>query len=820
MKTSRLFLALSILVAASSCNKTEKLEPQAPGNLVTITAILPDDDAVKGAGEKNCLSWTWNPGDKITVIGETTEVFRIKDGFTPKKAEFVGIAVKGESFTILYPGQDIEEADWSVQEQKGNNNLDHLQYQAALTGVNQYTRFSFNEDWAEEHGGTLKQTGVLKLSLDLPETITAPEKVMLSADEPLFFSGNGEEARSDRLELILSECTVNDGKLVAWLTTSWNEAGFEAGTTLYVTINGNGMSYFRDVLMPDDATLKTGKVNLFTLVGGGWADEAVNAHYAGGRGTRTSPWIVNTTEQLCSLNGDLATGSVRYVKLDADLDLTGVEWTPLNGLEGNRQYVVFDGAGHTISQLTAPLFEVLAGSVKDLVIDGSEIDGGASISGILANTIGKGVEVSIDNVDIKNSNLISSNTAGGIIGQSDVEFTISDCDVEKTSVRGSISAGLVGFANCKIDMNKCSFTDGKVSSSARYAGGILGSVASYESVISDCLVKDAVVDSEKDRIGGMIGQLQQKAKLIGSKTENVSVRGTQNIGGLVGCCYGTVENCSASGAVTSINTNNGNYAANLGGIAGYLQYEKLSKCSAAVTIDAKGANMGGLVGNFQSGLIEMCSATGDVTGTYRYIGGLVGIADRADTHGISNSYASGNVSGNSYVGGFIGGHNNGTLNVSNCYASGNVTASGFAAGGLIGHMKMVTGIVEKCAAWAPAVTATSIGDSNWSSACVVGVAFPTCTLTDNYRNPDMALKAFWVPAADFQHANVSADTPLVKRDGNPTTATGLGDDQDGYPQFPYHGKVEAGKTLSALANDILGWSSDVWDFSTDTPTLK
>jgi hypothetical protein len=30
----------------------------------------------------------------------------------------------------------------------------------------------------------------------------------------------------------------------------------------------------------------------------------------------------------------------------------------------------------------------------------------------------------------------------------------------------------------------------------------------------------------------------------------------------------------------------------------------------------------------------------------------------------------------------------------------------------------------------------------------------------------------------------------------------------------------AGKALSALARDVLGWSADIWDFSGELPTLK
>lgn len=826
MKT-RYIIALSILAAVVSCNKTEQLEPQASGDLVTITAILPDAADVKGASMKTSLSWTWNEGDKITVIGETTETFKIKDGFGPKKAEFVGKAVKGSSFTILYPGLDASESDWNGQVQKGNNDMSHLKYQAALNNVDEYTTFAFNDDWAEAHMGTLKQTGVLKLTLSLPAGMTQPESVSVSADQPIFFSGNAEESQTSSLVLHIEDCTVAEEELVAWFTTSWNEAAVAAGTTLYVTISGEGKTYSRDVIIPKASAIKTGFVNLFTLAGDGWADEAVNAHYAGGKGTQAAPWIIQTKEQLGCMAGDMVDGSIRYFKLDADVDITGESWTPLNGGEGNKQYISFDGANHSIKGLSTSLFAVLVGSVKDLVIENASVDGGDAIAGILANTVGEGVETSIVNVDIKNSSITGATYVGGLIGESDVVCTISDCDVINTNASGTLTGGVVGFINHVVSMARCSYQGGTVTASARYAGGLVGSVGQFEgTVISDCSVKDAVIDSKADRVGGAIGQLQQKTQVSNLQVENTNVKGKQNVGGAIGVCYGNASGSRVSGGkIECINTGNST-AANLGGFAGYFQHGAMTGCSASASIGeglsggAVGANMGGLVGNFQKGTIEKCYATGSVAGSYRYVGGLIGIADTDNEKIISDCYATGNVSANAYTGALIGGHNNGKLTVTRCYASGNVNAGGFAAGGLMGYIKLATVTVEKCAAWGAQVTATSIGENNWSSAAVVGVAFPTCTLTDNYRNPAMALTAYWVPAADYQHANVSASTPLIKQDGNATTATGLASGQDGYPHFPYHGKVEAGKTLSQLASTTLGWSSDTWDFSGDTPKLK
>ena len=38
---------------------------------------------------------------------------------------------------------------------------------------------------------------------------------------------------------------------------------------------------------------------------------------------------------------------------------------------------------------------------------------------------------------------------------------------------------------------------------------------------------------------------------------------------------------------------------------------------------------------------------------------------------------------------------------------------------------------------------------------------------------------------------------------------------------PYHGKAAGeGETVSSIAQTKLGWSGDIWDFTTALPTLK
>ena len=89
------------------------------------------------------------------------------------------------------------------------------------------------------------------------------------------------------------------------------------------------------------------------------------------------------------------------------------------------------------------------------------------------------------------------------------------------------------------------------------------------------------------------------------------------------------------------------------------------------------SRVGGLVGK-HSGTISDSYATGNVTGSYDDVGGLVG----GNTGQVSDSYAAGTVSGGADVGGLVGEN---TGQVSDSYATGGVTGSGNNVGGLVGR---------------------------------------------------------------------------------------------------------------------------------------
>ena len=172
---------------------------------------------------------------------------------------------------------------------------------------------------------------------------------------------------------------------------------------------------------------------------------------------------------------------------------------------------------------------------------------------------------------------------------------------------------------------------------------------------------------------------------IGNSYVTDSVTGNGNkVGGLVGLDSGGIIISSyATGAVSG-----GSY---VGGLVGFSSASSISNSYATGSVSG-GWAVGGLVGdNFNNStgraVINTSYATGSVSGTASYAGGLVGLNNSISGHivTIGNSYAMGTVTGGSDVGGLVGFNNNSTSSISNSYATGSVSGTGSYFGGLVGH---------------------------------------------------------------------------------------------------------------------------------------
>jgi hypothetical protein len=176
----------------------------------------------------------------------------------------------------------------------------------------------------------------------------------------------------------------------------------------------------------------------------------------------------------------------------------------------------------------------------------------------------------------------------------------------------------------------------------------IGLFARVTGVIKDLGLVDPDVDADAvTYVGSLTGY--NSGKLINCYTQRGFVSGGGQIGGLVGSNGGIILNSFAD--------------CNVSGNADYV---------------------GGLVGYNYMGDILSCYSTGDVEANANCVGGLTGYSDWI----VSQSYATGSVSGHDNVGGLVG-YNQRTFfstpsgTVADCYAVGAVSGTNN-VGGLIG----------------------------------------------------------------------------------------------------------------------------------------
>lgn len=892
------------------------------GEMVTISATLPEDLLTKvtftptiEGGKPTAMGLKWATGDKIRIYDHSD---RTKYNDFTLEASSVGETkgiFSGETTNIgTATAFDVEIINDEVvvgsQTQNADGDTGHLKYYAPISNITDYTSLTFNNI-----------SNILAITAKMPDGVAAAIKTVdITASENIFGSGN-----TLTITLTNKGDAGDDGILHLFANLPQENKAITAGTSLVVHFNAPETLHtvYTRYIELEASTFTAGKLNTININASN-SDTYANAS-SENIGQSTNPYLIGDKYQMIAVAGELVAGATRYFKMIDDVDMDGLSWTALNPTPFTK-VINFDGNNKKISNLNASLFDDLNGTVVNLTIEDATVSGGSAITGILAKTIQTAAST-VTNVDVVgtvtspsySSSVTATAYTGGLIGQIDAANTsITDCDVIKTNVSGTLAGGVIGFANALVTMSGCTYSGGTVSATARYCGGMLGSTGNFNSTITDCHVANATVTSTADRVGGFVGQVQKKVTIkgctVGTDTQRVTVASTYvsntvNAGGFAGVCYGSITKngdvrSKAYVAITCTNTATGTNI-NIGGFVGYLEGGPVAYSDSDATMDALvGAQVGGFAAWMNAAAtIDNCTSTGTIKGN-NYTGGFIGNTN-ANDHVVTNNSASGTVTGGSTVGGFSGqiaqgtwtnnttsctvsgvaniggfaGQINGNATVSKCsstgptvnatgnvcggfagiaanganisdsYSTSNLSGSTRKRGGLIGHVTAgivsiarcyststisanfelggLIGFVEngletftlsKSAAWNASVTASSRLESNWSSASIVGVSSLTCTLTDNYRNPGMTLTAYWGNSdygqeltTAFQQPNVSSSAPLTDWNGAAVTSSTM---------RPYNGKCETGKTLSQLASTTLEWSSSIWDFTADLPTLK
>lgn len=791
-------LASAVALSAISCAKEgEDQVNDGTKKKITITASLPEElvTKVKFEAGESVIKPSWEQTDVIRIISETgkSETYSIKE-INGKTATFEGNELEGTSFTAIYPG-DYESVEalgnrsYTGQVQTGNGSTAHLQFNAMAAGLSDISNISFADAGA-------KLNGALKLYVKLPEYVTSPKEVSLSADSDIFFTDNAGSAKSSSLGLSLENVDISaDHIFTAYLMSSWTEATIEAGTELTLSVKAEGVSIKKSFTVEKSVNLAGGHLNTIQLNAENWNTVLEGA------GTESDPYKLSTTRDLLAMKPVLVHGQMIYFKLMNDIDMSSIEnWDPLNPDSPYDLGIDFDGGGYSLKNLKSKgktyssFFGVLYGKCYNVkFVDAEIVSASNSGAGIIGGYIGTGGKPAIVS-EVEASGIITCNGKGqsvGGLGGNAREATIENCTVNVTvsnpmgdGSNRTATGGVVGktidsamkIKNC-IVRGVVEITKGINNT---YTGGIVGWQSAAGAEITGCEVY-ATVKSAGERVGGIVGHYQG-GTLSGCKFYGEVNAATQYAGGIAGITSSesVIENCLSSGKIVCKNY--------VGGIVGMNENTlAVRRCESSSTINCSD-NVGGILGiskNDKVATIEDCVFSGNMTAGQR-VGGIVG--DLVKGSSVRRCYVSGTITGWCGVGGIVG-----------------------RAGGLVWNANGngYDNTIESCIAWFDNITATRGDENGGSSGIIVGYTGTKNTLKNCWRKPTATLTAKYCSEV-YDQEDADATTPLVIN-AVPSMYTYI---------YPYHGKAaETTAKASSLAQS-LGWSTDVWDLSGSEPKLK
>lgn len=264
--------------------------------------------------------------------------------------------------------------------------------------------------------------------------------------------------------------------------------------------------------------------------------------YAGGSGTEQDPYIITDINHLNNIrttDWDEAVNNKPYFKLENDIDLSGVAWTPINNSSPYAQ-LHFDGNGHVIRNMSvkevsyASLFGVLCGSCKNLGVIDADVES-TSGAGIITAYVGiKSPATAVHTGIIENcyttGKVVGSDAVGGIFGNMG----------KPDSATGVPSV----VRNC---YSTATITARNTTNKSR-AGGV-GGIIFDGGVLENCYSTGTVKSLGGGATGGIVGWTDSTVKGVVAINESITNSISGNIGrvggnmGSVGGVQAQGENC-------------------------------------------------------------------------------------------------------------------------------------------------------------------------------------------------------------------------------------------------------------------------------------
>ena len=411
------------------------------------------------------------------------------------------------------------------------------------------------------------------------------------------------------------------------------------------------------------------------------------------------------------------------VKVVADIDMTGIEWTPINYF---GEYV-FDGGsdmGYTISGLKAPLFETTAATIKNVKL----------------------TNINYSITDLAFSGAIACNLYGSLDscsaeGAININNTTLALETPGEDYNDCAHGGLVGFAhaatvtNCTNNINITITSLCEASNTIKsQVGGVVGGVQAHGSFnnLTNNGTITYVGTTQKGNlyISGVVGKNDTSSEDVDfdlcsncvnngilSTTASSKSTGDILIAGITGCLDATTatvcDKLENHGAITLNGECAGMRAA---GIAAYTSHASLTNCTNTANItlatgaQATSAYLAGIVSaTLYCDTVDNCSNSGNL-----YIGDGIKFAGVAHLEGVLAATA--NNTANTTPAEVTNCKNSGTLYCGNCTNTATGNGGRLYMGGVIGSINDTK--MSNCVNEATGTITAKTG--SWASRYMIG----------------------------------------------------------------------------------------------------
>ena len=655
-RLTKIFFAVAALAVGFSCttDTTEDLSLSIKGGGTELAISLEESRTQLGAKAEGVYPLYWSEGDKIAVNGVASTAL------TAEEAGAAGALFTFESelvrpYNIVYPAPA-----------EGVAALTEGQYPVTFLAEQEYTAGTFCAGAAPMYGYAAAETeGAIQLQHLTGVLRFAVKGEGVTLKHLAITSETGALAGTFDVDCATGALTAHDDASNTIKVTFGKglTLGAEA-TPIYVAVPAGKYGKIYVMISSESDIMKLTFDSEAKPLNAGAVREFAEFTYAA-NSSESDIYVIDSKEALIHL-AEIAANFAPYTtaKVVAPIDMTGVEWAPIEGFGG----YIFDGGEFEIKGLSAPLFGSTAGIIKNVKLTD--------------------VAITLENPSGSKGSLVCV-MDGGSINNCEVAGTLSVSAPQSTLAFGGVVGYATGEATISHVVNRCAVSVDISNNKEVFIGGVLGRTAKPLS-ITYCDNYGALTLTGEDtatvRIGGIIGYISSGGTTTAEYLNNHAVLTTTHKAGAdahIGGVFGSIF------AKSSINNSYNKPGANLYvyGVPG-------------------STSIGGIAGYGSSALdIDTCENSGNISLSYEattqtMIGGIYGFNNTTSANSIKNVTNHGSItvegSNTNHIrtGGVIGySHSNTTLeNLTNNGAI-NVSASSKAAfcGGVIAYAGSNTG---------------------------------------------------------------------------------------------------------------------------------